>query len=104
VNEVTAHQDRGGVYVTQEALSPKLGGGWHTLYWRGLDSQHPGAAIWGGHPDQAARFPTVDAALDALAQLVTPYRVAPIQDALFGTPLGAPDHPPTPSTYPRVRR
>lgn len=72
-----------GTVVTTEELSPKLGGRAHTLFWAGPSSPHPGATIWSSTPDEAAVFPTQDAAIEALQRLHAPHRVMPFQLALF---------------------
>jgi hypothetical protein len=77
VAEVALEWRAGGVVVTQQALSPKIGGGWHTLFWNG-------ARTWTTFVDDAALFPTVEAALDALRRSQIEYRIEPMQGALFG--------------------
>jgi hypothetical protein len=61
---VAFHHSPRGVGITEQALSPKVGGGWHTLWWSGPEPDHPGCLTFGPE-GRAAVFPSEQDAADA---------------------------------------
>jgi hypothetical protein len=88
VEEVALEPRAGGTVVTIQALSPKLGGGVHTLIWTGPAGSARGRGSGHPPPIRPAVFPTVDAALDALLGMIPRYRIGPVQLALSGPAMG----------------
>lgn len=81
--DVVLQQTPAGVGITHQALSPKLGGGWHTMWWTGPSEKHERAVCWTTYPEEAALFPTAAGAADAFTALgSTCYRVPAPQLAL----------------------
>jgi hypothetical protein len=80
---VTTSADDVGLVVTRWALSPKLRGGWHLMFWTGIHKAHPECAYWSTDPAAAARFATVDDVEAALATLDDECVVAPFQLGLW---------------------
>jgi hypothetical protein len=55
------------VGITERAMSPKIGGGWRTLWWwwwSGPDPDNPGSLVFGPE-DRAGVFATEQEAADA---------------------------------------
>ncbi|QYN41027.1 hypothetical protein K1T35_47655 (plasmid) [Pseudonocardia sp. DSM 110487] len=75
--DVALHQRPDGVAITHQALSPKHGGGWHTMWWTGPDPRHPNAAAWSTDPARGAVYATEGEAVDAFSALGNPlYRLS----------------------------
>jgi hypothetical protein len=73
-----------GIALTHQALSPKHGGGWHTLWWTGQDPRYPAAANWSGDPSRAAVFRTEAEAVEAFAALGNSHYQLPAPQLLLG--------------------
>lgn len=83
-HEATPHPD-GGYGITHQALSPKLHGGWHTMWWTGPDVDRPTVNSSTNVTAAAVTFPTAAAAVDAFTAAVPDVDVAaPQLDLLDG--------------------
>jgi hypothetical protein len=80
------------VVITHQALSPKLGGGRHTMFWTGPHPDHPHGAYWHTDVRQAATFPTEVEAVDAFAACRLRGYELPAPQLQFITPVAVPPH------------